>query len=285
MPAAAGTVHPGLPPLARDGKPEIYDEGSLGGSLRVPVSKGARLVTVMLVVLLDVAMAVVGIVLLTRSSDSPAPAPAPDAGVSIGSAAPADARVEQELSGDGVRIGGDTKIRKPRPDPKPDPKPQPDPHPDPEPDPKPDPKPDSGAAPAPDAAPGPAPAPDAAAAPGPDPAPVADAATDPGPENPNADSIPDQVAVHLARSQSRLSRCYTQATKALPEDQPLEGEVDIAFEVMPTGGTRNVSVARNTTGSTTLAACISAVVAEWTFDTFEGASVDVIRTFKFRPAG
>src|SRR5688500_10108929 len=68
MPAAAGTVHPGLPPLSRDGRPEIYDEGSLGGSLRVPVSKGARLVTVMLVVLLDLVMAVVGIVLLTRSS-------------------------------------------------------------------------------------------------------------------------------------------------------------------------------------------------------------------------
>lgn len=276
-----GTVDPGLPPLSRDGRPEIYDD-SLGGSLRVPVSKGARLVTVMLVVLLDIAMAVVGIVLLTRSSGSAKPAPAPDAGVgvTVGSAAPvADAG---EMVGDGVKIGGDTKI-KPRPR-----------HRGPGPGPGPGQKPDAaagpGPAPAPDAAAGPAPAPDAAAEPAaaPDAAPAAApdaAAADPGPDDPSADSIPDQVAVHLARSQSRLARCYTQATKGLPDDQPLEGEVDIAFEVMPTGGTRNVSVARNTTGSNTLATCISGVVGEWTFTPFDGASVDVIRTFRFRPAG
>src|SRR5689334_8430952 len=69
MPAAAGTVHPGLPPLDRTGKPEIVDDGGGGaslGSLRLPVSTGARAIKVALIVVLDVAMVAIGVWLFTR---------------------------------------------------------------------------------------------------------------------------------------------------------------------------------------------------------------------------
>lgn len=113
------------------------------------------------------------------------------------------------------------------------------------------------------------------------PAPADATPTDPA-DNPAIEEIPRQVAVQLQRSQGRLSRCYTLATKALPEDQALSGEVDIAFEVMPTGETRNVSVARNTTGSNQLGACIADVVASWAFAPYEGEPVNLLRTFRFR---
>ncbi len=81
-----------------------------------------------------------------------------------------------------------------------------------------------------------------------------------------------------------MERCYTDATKALPEDQALSGEVDISFEVMPTGGTSNVAVVRNTTDSDQLGSCLAAVVGSWAFDPFEGESITFKRTLRFGPS-
>jgi hypothetical protein len=97
--------------------------------------------------------------------------------------------------------------------------------------------------------------------------------------------LADQVSVRVTRSQSKLSACYTRATKGLPDDQPLTGEVDISFEVVPTGEARSVTVKRNTTGSNTLATCVVDVVDSWTFTPFTGEPVEFMRPFRFGPRG
>jgi hypothetical protein len=61
--------------------------------------------------------------------------------------------------------------------------------------------------------------------------------------------------------------------------------VDISFEVLPTGGTVNVGVVRNTTESNQLASCLSAAVGDWTFEPFTGDSMTFQRTFRFAPSG
>jgi hypothetical protein len=99
------------------------------------------------------------------------------------------------------------------------------------------------------------------------------------------EALRSAISARLVSSNTRLSRCYSEATKALPEDQALTGEVDISFEVMPTGGTVNVAVVRNTTESNQLATCLAAVVGGWTFDPFEGDSITFQRTFRFGPSG
>jgi hypothetical protein len=129
----------------------------------------------------------------------------------------------------------------------------------------------------------PVPVADAAAVPVPvaDAAPVATPDADQTPDTDTGEALRAQVNTHLAKSDSRLSRCYSESTKALPEDQALSGEVDISFEVMPTGGTRNVAVVRNTTGSNHLGDCLGAVVGDWTFEPFTGDAVTFLRTFRF----
>ena len=97
--------------------------------------------------------------------------------------------------------------------------------------------------------------------------------------------VASQVSIQATRSESKLSTCYTRATKGLPDDQPLEGEVDIAFQVMPTGETRGIEVTKNTTSSTTLADCVIEVVRGWTVAPFTGDPVDFLRPFRFRPSG
>ncbi|MCB9572957.1 MAG: energy transducer TonB [Kofleriaceae bacterium] len=100
-----------------------------------------------------------------------------------------------------------------------------------------------------------------------------------------AAGVASQVSIQATRSESKLSTCYTRATKGLPDDQPLEGEVDIAFQVMPTGETRGIEVTKNTTSSTTLADCVIEVVRGWTVAPFTGDPVDFLRPFRFRPSG
>lgn len=85
-------------------------------------------------------------------------------------------------------------------------------------------------------------------------------------------------------SESKLGRCYQTATKALPDDQPIVGEVDIALAVMPTGKTENVRVEANTTGSQTLANCALGVVQAWSFSPHSAAGPLVFsRKFRFGP--
>jgi hypothetical protein len=137
------------------------------------------------------------------------------------------------------------------------------------------------AAPAPpDAAPPPPPpdAPDPGAPPDAAVAPPADAPDD----DPRTEDLANAVEKKSVASQSRFERCYADAAKAYTPDQPLAGEVDIAFRVMPTGEVQNAAAVRNDTGSTTLGDCLSAVLSAWTFPNngLTEATV-VVRPFRF----
>ncbi|MEZ4400442.1 MAG: SIR2 family protein [Kofleriaceae bacterium] len=124
------------------------------------------------------------------------------------------------------------------------------------------------------------------------PLPVAIDAAEPAPEV-DAAANPDEASAaeiegqfnHLAViSQSRFSRCYQTATKALSPDLALVGEVDISLEVMPTGQTQNVQIDRNTTGSQTLANCVQGVVASFPFTPHSGSGpLRFSRQFRFGP--
>lgn len=98
----------------------------------------------------------------------------------------------------------------------------------------------------------------------------------------SADEIVRQ-ANHLAvTSASRLQRCYQSATKVLPADQALHGQVDIGLAVLPTGVVDSVQVLQNSTGSDQLGQCVQAVVQGWTFSPHDGSEpVHVSRPFSF----
>jgi hypothetical protein len=111
----------------------------------------------------------------------------------------------------------------------------------------------------------------------------ADAATEPVEEEPGAGAVDatDAVARLTSRNQQRFQRCYRQAAKAYTPEQPLEGEVDIALRVMPTGEVRDVSAVRNTTGSESLAQCLVAVIAGWRVAAGGAEPIDMVRPFRF----
>jgi outer membrane biosynthesis protein TonB len=99
-----------------------------------------------------------------------------------------------------------------------------------------------------------------------------------------------EIAAHLSKlvvqSNGRLTRCYEQATKALPADQPLSGNVDIGLAVLPTGAGSDVRVVNNTTGSDDLARCVLAIVQSWTYPPHdEGEPIQFMRPFHFGPQG
>jgi hypothetical protein len=136
-----------------------------------------------------------------------------------------------------------------------------------------------------DAAPEPPEPPDAAGGPldpyGEPAAPV-DAGADGEPEaEAGAVDAADAIARLTSRNQQRFQRCYRQAAKAYTPEQPLEGEVDIALRVMPTGEVREVSTARNTTGSDTLAQCLVSVIAGWRVAAGSAEPIDMVRPFRF----
>ncbi|HTJ46622.1 MAG TPA: AgmX/PglI C-terminal domain-containing protein [Kofleriaceae bacterium] len=113
---------------------------------------------------------------------------------------------------------------------------------------------------------------------------------DAGPTPPDATAEDDQHTTDLAgdverksaQSQARFTHCYEDAAKAYTPDQPLAGEVDIAFRVMPTGEVQNAAAVKNTTGSDKLADCLSSVISSWSFPPSNLTEAAVfVRPFRF----
>ncbi len=265
IPTGAPPPTSGLPQLSRGGTPDGWS-GMSGDSLRIPVSKGARMVTIAILLAIDAAMVLGGVLLVLASRSGGG-----DGGGQVAETpAPPDATLEVQVLADGGRIV----VEVPAVDA--GPRKRPDPHAPPDARPKPGTRPDA--------------APVTVPPPGPDAAPPAavDAAPPPAPpdadEGNGNDDIPTQINRLHSRSRSKLGGCYTRATKGLPDDQPLDGEVDIAFEVMPTGEVKDIQAVRNTTLSAELADCVVSVVAEWTLTPFTGDPVPVQKTFTFHPS-
>jgi hypothetical protein len=75
-----------------------------------------------------------------------------------------------------------------------------------------------------------------------------------------------------------------QASSALPPENALAGDVEIAFQILPGGQIRNPAVVSDTTGSQALGSCLVAVVEGWHFSTSDLAGpADFVKKFRFRP--
>jgi hypothetical protein len=95
-------------------------------------------------------------------------------------------------------------------------------------------------------------------------------------------AVADEVIRDSVRSKARFDHCYADAARAYTPEQPLAGEVDIAFRVMPTGDVENAAAVRNTTGSDKLAACLVSVLSAWTFpDNGLTEPASFVRPFRF----
>lgn len=94
--------------------------------------------------------------------------------------------------------------------------------------------------------------------------------------------IASEVGRLTARSQSKFDACHARASKALPPEAPLRGEIAVSFSVNPSGSVAAVRALSNSTGSTELSACLVAIVETWAFSTTAATSpLEFRRTFRF----
>ena len=101
-------------------------------------------------------------------------------------------------------------------------------------------------------------------------------------DDPHTVDLAAEVERKSSQSQSRFTHCYEDAAKAYTPDQPLVGEVDIAFRVMPTGEVQNAAAVKNTTGSDKLSDCLVAVIGGWSFPPSQlGEPAVFVRPFRF----
>lgn len=111
------------------------------------------------------------------------------------------------------------------------------------------------------------------------PPPAADVAAD----DHNAE-ISEAIDIKSNHAANVFSRCYTQATKPLPPEQPLKGRIMIAFAVTPAGRVDRVRTAENQTGSDQLASCLSTEIASWTFTDHPSEAIEITKIFAFGPS-
>ena len=97
-------------------------------------------------------------------------------------------------------------------------------------------------------------------------------------------AISDAIDTKSSHAEGIFSRCYTQATKPLPADQPLKGRIMIAFTVLSNGHVGNVTTAENQTGSDQLANCLASEIGGWIFSDHPQDPIEITKIFAFGPS-
>ena len=97
-------------------------------------------------------------------------------------------------------------------------------------------------------------------------------------------AISDAIDAKSTHAESVFSRCYTQATKPLPADQPLRGRIQIAFTVLSNGHVDHVTTAENQTGSDQLANCLASEIGGWIFNEHPQDPMEITKIFAFGPS-
>ena len=111
---------------------------------------------------------------------------------------------------------------------------------------------------------------------------AASAPFDAEPDDPHAAGQADEIGLLSRRSQKHFDRCYTLASKGLPADQPLSGQVGVSFQIMPNGQVSSVAVGRDTTGAAQLGRCLVSEISSWHFAASDAtAPASFVRTFRF----
>ena len=97
-------------------------------------------------------------------------------------------------------------------------------------------------------------------------------------------AISDAIDAKSNHAEGVFSRCYTQATKPLPADQPLRGRIQIAFTVLTNGHVDHVTTAENQTGSDQLANCLGSEIGGWIFNEHPQDPMEITKIFAFGPS-
>jgi hypothetical protein len=93
------------------------------------------------------------------------------------------------------------------------------------------------------------------------------------PADPYAPDLANEVELTATRSAGEFARCH--------QDTSLAGDVHIEFMVQPDGHTAHVHAATNSTGSPKIAACLSQVIARWTFAVHPTEPTHFVRPFSY----
>ena len=86
-------------------------------------------------------------------------------------------------------------------------------------------------------------------------------------------SLLGEIELASARSKDDLATCRAQ------ERGRIHGRIDIAFTIEHDGGVTRVTTQQDTTGSPTLAPCLSAVIRRWAFASHPANATDFVRPF------
>ncbi len=113
---------------------------------------------------------------------------------------------------------------------------------------------------------------------------LASIASPPADDDDHSAAISDAIDAKSSHAEGVFSRCYTQATKPLPADQPLKGRIQIAFTVQVNGHVGNVTTAENQTGSDQLANCLAREIGGWIFDAHPQDPMEITKIFAFGPS-
>jgi hypothetical protein len=103
------------------------------------------------------------------------------------------------------------------------------------------------------------------------------------PDPPKPVSLNDEIDRIAAKSESKFDRCKSQASESRPADRPLQGDIDIAFQITGTGDVKNAAIVNDTTDAPDLGPCLLAVIQSWQFSSTGKPTADFHRAFRYRP--
>ena len=84
-----------------------------------------------------------------------------------------------------------------------------------------------------------------------------------------------EIDAAAAKSKAALDRCAADVG-------PVQGKIDIAFQVRADGRVANAAAVSNTTGNAELARCLVAEVSSWRVSAHSGAAINMLRPFTYR---
>jgi len=97
------------------------------------------------------------------------------------------------------------------------------------------------------------------------------------PIDPYTPDLGAEVELMASRSQAQFTKCYGEADKA----SPVHGKIEVAFQVLPNGHVSNAQPVINTTGSGPLASCLTSTMLHWTFAAKPATATDFVRPFTY----
>jgi len=92
-----------------------------------------------------------------------------------------------------------------------------------------------------------------------------------------AKTLANEIELQATRTRDTFDRCYFDAGGA----GAIHGVIDVAFQVLTDGRIANVSAVENSTGSLSLANCLTGAIAHWTFATHPATNANFVRPFNY----